>query len=223
LKSKLKAVTEREDFLMSELRKMAAELLCEHLPSPLVCVVYLCASELQFLSWAGIKGGMRAESERVTTHLNNLADQAPTEASNFWQNRTRVYALVVLQDRVKQVRDFADSCCSALELVYSSMFPLNDAPQGLGGLMRKFRNGNAIKSFMREQMVAGATATLVCARVHYLGIDLVPIGQGVPLQPDGEVKLMAPHYDAATGPIEQLVNILESETGLLLERLGSPL
>jgi hypothetical protein len=223
LKSKLKAVTERQEFLMSELRKMAAELLCKRLPSPRVHVAHLLASKLQFLSWAGMKGDMRAESERVMTRLNNLADQAPTEASNFWQNRTRAYALVVLQDRVKQVRDFVDSCRSALELVYRSMFPLNDAPQGLGGLMQKFCNGNAIKSFVREQLVVGATAALACARVHCPGIDLVVIGQGVPLQPDGEVKLMAPHYDAATGPAEQLVNILESETDLLLERLDSPL
>jgi len=178
---------------MSELRKMAAELLCKRLPSPRAQVAHLLASKLQFLSLAGMKGDMRAESKRVTTRLNNLADQAPTEASNFWQDRTRAYAMVVLQDRVKQVRDFVDSCRSALELVYSSLFPLNEVPQGLSGLMRKFRNGNAIKSFVREKLVAGATAALVCARVHYPGIDLAAIGRGVPLQPDGEVTIMAPH------------------------------
>jgi hypothetical protein len=131
--------------------------------------------------------------------------------------------MVVLQDRVKQVRSFVDSCRSALELVYSSLFPLNDVPQGLGGLMQKFRNGNAIRSFVREQLVAGATAALACARVHYPGLDLAAIGRGVPLQPDGEVTLMAPYYDAAEGPARQLVHILESNTDLLLEQGDSPL
>jgi hypothetical protein len=98
LKSKLKAATGREEFLMIELRRMAAELLCKRLPSPRVQVIYLLASKLQFPSLAGMQGDMRVESERVTTQLNNLVDQALTEASNFWRDRTRAYAMVVLQD-----------------------------------------------------------------------------------------------------------------------------
>jgi hypothetical protein len=54
LKSKLKAATGQEEFLMTELRRMAAELLCKRLPSPRVQVIYLLASKLQFPSLAGM-------------------------------------------------------------------------------------------------------------------------------------------------------------------------
>jgi hypothetical protein len=124
----------------------------------------------------------------------------------------------MLQDRVGKVRDFVDSCRSALELVYRSLFPLNEQPQGLGDLMRKFQDGAQIMSFMHEQLVAGATV-----KVHYPRLDFSRIGQGVPLNTDGEVKLLEPHYEVVAGPARSIIVLLEDKMDMLLERLDSPM
>jgi hypothetical protein len=100
------------------------------------------------------------------------------------------------------------------------MFPLNEAPQGLAALMQKFRRGEAIKGFIREQLVAGATVALACVRVHHPHIDLEVIGRGLPPQPDGEKTPMIPHYDAASGPAANIIRLVESETDEMLGRLG---
>jgi hypothetical protein len=117
-----------------------------------------------------------AKLEHIGTLLNNLAESTSAESSSFWENRTRAFVMVMLQDREAQVKTFVESCQSALALVYSSVFPLNEAPPGLGALMHKFRDGAAIKGFMREQLVAGATTALARARAHYPQLDLEAIG-----------------------------------------------
>jgi hypothetical protein len=82
--------------------------------------------------------------------------------------------------------------------------------------MQKFHQGEAIKGFVREQLVAGATAALACVRVHHPDIDLEVIGGELPPHPDGERTIMTPHYDATTGPTTNIIKLIESETDEVL-------
>ena len=100
--------------------------------------------------------------------------------------------LVILQDRVRQVETFVDSCRSALELVFSALFPLNPVPQGLADLMKKFYRGEAIEYFMRAQTVAGANFALALMVIHHPLIDLEAIGRGPPPDFDVENMLLGP-------------------------------
>src|SRR5664279_999739 len=108
---------------------------------------------MKFVNCASVQPDSQ-ESTRVQNRLNAL-NGAP-DAPSFWLDRTKGFVLATLQDRVAQVRTFAESCRSALALVHSAMFPLNEQPQGFGALVRKFRNGEAIMGFVREQLVIGA-------------------------------------------------------------------
>ena len=133
--------------------------------------------------------------------------------------------LLTLRDRVEQVRKFATSCTQALSKVHDGLFPLNDQPQGLAALMTKFRHGNAIRDFVRHQLIAGVTAALAFVHLHHPRLDLPAIGAGLPWETMqvGPVN-MRPHYEAAEGPANCIVALVERETDLELDRrtLGPP-
>ena len=133
--------------------------------------------------------------------------------------------LLTLRDRVEQVREFATSCTQALSKVHDALFPLNDQPQGLAALMTNFRHGNAIRDFVRHQLIAGATAALAFVHLHHPRLDLHAIGAGLPWETmqAGPID-MRPYYEAAEGPANCIVALVKQETDLELDRrtLGPP-
>ena len=126
--------------------------------------------------------------------------------------------LVTLQDRVNQVGSFVESCRSTLELVFTALFSLNPAPQGLANLMKRFRQGEAIEGFVREQLVAGARFALALVHIHRPRINLKDISRGPPSGFDVEGTLLGPFYMAADGPAKNIVALLERETAATLRR-----
>ena len=126
--------------------------------------------------------------------------------------------LVSLQDRVNQVGSFVESCRSTLELVFTALFPLNPAPQGLANLMRRFLQGGAIEGFVREQLEAGARFALALVRIHHSRINLEDISRGPPPGFDVENTLLSPFYMATDGPAKNIVALLERETAATLCR-----
>jgi len=170
---------------------------------------------LKFVACAGAQSDLQ-ELTRVENRLKSLNDSP--DAHPFWLNRTRGYLRATLQDRVAQVRTLAESCQSALALVHRTMFPLNEQPRGFGALMRKFHNGEAIKGFVRAQLVAGARVALAFARVHHPSLNLEEVGRGLPAPPGGGYVDMREHYAAADAPAENIIRQVEVETDRLVER-----
>jgi hypothetical protein len=79
------------------------------------------------------------------THANSIAD-------NFWADRSKAEILTMLQDRISQDGALAETCHAALAIFHQVMFPLNDQPDGLHALLRRFENGEAIYRFVREHL-----------------------------------------------------------------------
>ena len=75
--------------------------------------------------------------------------------------------MATLQDRYQQVVAFIDSCKSALSLVHEALFPPNEQPQGLAALMAKFQRGEAIREFVREQLIRGAMYALAFVHIRH--------------------------------------------------------
>ena len=92
--------------------------------------------------------------------MNALYEASSGAANDFWTDNKRSHTLALLQDRVSEVDEFVECCRSALALTYNAMFPRNPQPQGLGALMQKFMNGEAIHKFVRVQLVGGAKVAL---------------------------------------------------------------
>jgi len=169
---------------------------------------------LKFIVCTGAQSDLQ-ELTRVESRLKSLSDSP--DVHPFWLNRTRGYLLATLQDRVAQVRNLAESCKSALALVHRAMFPLNEQPRGFGALMRKFQNGEAIKGFVRAQLIAGAQVALAFARVHHPSLDLDEIGRGPPAPPGGGYVDMQEHYAVADAPAEDIICQVEVETDQLVD------
>jgi hypothetical protein len=96
---------------------------------------------------------MNAHLRATQSHANSIADK-------FWLNRSKAMKLTVLQDRVSQAGELAETSRTTLALVHEVMFPLNDQPDGLPALLGRFKNGDAIYRFVREHLHCGALVAL---------------------------------------------------------------
>ena len=216
LKSKQAAMVEHENFLLHEILQLSDHLLCKLFPLfPLYWLV-LVNRDHGFCAGAQLDPG--AETRRVNLKLNSIADLASRGAPGFWSDRDRGHVLVTLQDRVDQVESFVESCLSCLERVFTTLFPLNPAPQGLADLMKRFRQGEAIDGFVREQLEAGARFAFALVLIHHPHLDLGDISRGPPAGFDWENTTLDPFYAAADGPAGNVVALLERETAATLRR-----
>lgn len=167
------------------------------------------------LSPVGTRVNSQEEARRVTHYLNTLSESSAQAGASFWLDRTRGHVLALLQDRTREAGRFFERCRAALGLVYDTMFPLNPPVQGLAALMEKFRDGQAIKNFVRLQFTGGAETALAIVHAHHTGLNLEAIGQGPPTLPDGEPLEMAPYYNAVEDTTKKIALLVEAETELL--------
>jgi hypothetical protein len=102
--------------------------------------------------------------------------------------------LTILQDRISQARELAETSRAALALVHQAMFPLNDQPDSLSALLSRFENGEAIYHFICEHFSCGALVALSFVRAHYPEVDM-DLVKTLPPTPSGRVEMNA-HYSA---------------------------
>jgi hypothetical protein len=100
----------------------------------------------------------------------------------------------VLQDRISQARALDETCRAAFAIVHQVMFPLNDKPNGLPALLRRFENGEAIYRFVRHHLRCGTLVALSFMRVHYPEVDMELVKR-LPSTPSGRTD-MTVHYAA---------------------------
>jgi hypothetical protein len=113
-----------------------------------------------------------AKAHRVNAHLRAAQTHANSITDNFCADRSKAEKLTVLQDQISQAGVLAETCRAALAIVYQVMFPLNDQPDGLPALLRRFKNGEAIYRFVHEHLRCGALVALSFMRVYYLEVDM---------------------------------------------------
>jgi hypothetical protein len=136
----------------------------------------------------------QAEARRVNAHLRAAQSHANLVADNFWSNRSKAMKLTVLQDRISQAGELAETSRAALALVHQAMFPLNDQPDGLSALLGRFKNGEAIYRFIREHLRCGTLVALSFVRVRYPEVDM-DLVKMLPPTPSGRVEMDA-YYSA---------------------------
>jgi hypothetical protein len=102
--------------------------------------------------------------------------------------------LTILQDRVSQAGELAETSHAALALVHQAMFPLNDQPDGLSVLLGRCKNGEAIYRFIREHLRCGGLVALSFVRACYPEVDM-DLVKTLPPTPNGRVEMDA-HYSA---------------------------
>jgi hypothetical protein len=102
--------------------------------------------------------------------------------------------LSLLQDRISQAGVLTKTCRSALALVHKVMFPLNDQPDGLPALLRRFKNDEAIYQFVRRHLRYGTQVALSFMRIRYPEVDMELVKR-LPPTLSGCTD-MTPHYAA---------------------------
>jgi hypothetical protein len=102
----------------------------------------------------------KAEAHWVNAHLNAAQTHASSAADSFWADRSKAKALTVLQDRISHAGALAETCRLALVVVHQVMFPLNDQPDGLAGLLKRFENREAIYRFVCQHLRCGDLVAL---------------------------------------------------------------
>ena len=121
------------------------------------------------------------EERRVHDRVESLRRVAElSDAATLWHDPVKCQAVVLLQDRIRQVENLVERCRAALAALYDSMFPLNPLPVGLAALLEKFNYGKDIKGFIRSQIVAGAELALAFVRSHYPKVDFAAVANRPP-------------------------------------------
>ena len=128
-KSKVGKATEREQFLLDEVKKASEDMLGKQPPSPRAPDFVFSLLFSFFMFCAGIKLNAKEEERRVKRRLIAL-DEVASWVPPYWQERPLGYALVLLQDRADQVDKFVECCRATLAMVHDELFPLDPAPEG---------------------------------------------------------------------------------------------
>src|SRR3954471_8192560 len=193
---------------MAELLRLSEQLQCkffEMLPissnAPAGIASYFCASI------AGANLAPREEKERVAVRVNCLTQQDMEAGGFFWMDRDRAMVLATVPDRVHQVSRVLRQVKSSLLSALHVMFPLDEAPSTLSGLLAKFRNVHRVRELVRHQLVAGVKVALSLVRLHRLDVNLSIVAVRPPLRPDGGEWDMRPHYAAVRQYAEQIVDV----------------
>jgi hypothetical protein len=131
-------------------------------------------------------------------------------ADSFWVDHSKALKLTILQDRIAQAEILDETSHSALALVHEAMFPLNNQPEGLPALLDRFKNGDAIYSFVREHLRCRALVALSFMRIHYPEIDLELL-KTLPPTPSGRVD-MDPHYAACKATADCIARQIITES-----------
>src|SRR3954463_10299003 len=80
----------------------------------------------------------REEKERVAVRINCLTQQDMEAEGFFWLDRDRAMVLATVQDRAHQVSRVLRQVKISLTSFMHAMFPLDEAPSTLWGLLAKF-------------------------------------------------------------------------------------
>ena len=96
------------------------------------------------------------------------------------------------------------------------MFLLDVVPSSLLALLAKFQDLNAVRECVRQQLVAGAKATMSLVRLHRPDVDVAAVATGPPAPLAGSTWNMVPHYQAVDRPAEEIVDFFEEQTDVIL-------
>ena len=144
-----------------------------------------------------------------------------SDAATLWHDPVKCQAVVLLQDRIRQVENLVERCRAALASLYDSMFPLNPLPVGLAALLEKFNYGKNIKNFVRAQLVAGAEVALAFVRSHHPNVDFAAVAKGPP--PGWRKRtFMQGHYDAVECSANEIADLLVKESDESKEQPDEP-
>ena len=87
-------------------------------------------------------------------------------------------------------------CHVALCNIYAALFPLDEKPQGIFGLAKKFSKYDKAKVLVRRQLVRGAKFALAVANTHYPRMDY-SLTARCPKAPPGRQRVsMTARYEA---------------------------
>jgi hypothetical protein len=153
------------------------------------------------------------EARRVSAFVESLQTSLSFDGATFFADRDKGRVLALLLDRVQRVENFVESCRAAVALVHRVIFPLNRQPRNIADLIRRFKDGSAVRSFVCQHLIGGAQAALVFVRVRYPDVDMA-IVDDLPVTPDGRVD-MTPHYASCRRAAIAIADLSMAETGRL--------
>jgi hypothetical protein len=111
------------------------------------------------LCFSGICLDPITENHRVSERVAPF-ERVSSDTNNFWIHAHRRGAIVLLQDRVRHVREFVDGYRKSLTTMFSVMLPRNPPPENFGQLLEVFRTSRHIHRLIELNLIAGANFAL---------------------------------------------------------------
>lgn len=203
----------RERFILEEISKAIAAMLCKLYLSPRVCFEWslFATSFLTFLD-AGVRSS--SESIGLNDRIEALVGSSTRAANDFWSNPHRAHVMLSLQDRTAEVGNFVEGCRKTLAAVHRVMSPHNIQPESFSGLMVKLRDVDEVYKQVKIQMIAGAKVALALVHLYHPEIDLLKIATKTSVRPPMEA-----HLKAARIPAVRVVRQITEDDDELIDNL----
>jgi hypothetical protein len=113
-------------------------------------------------------------------------ERVSSDTNAFWVYAHRCGAIVLLQDRVRHIRESIDGCRKSLTTMFSVMLPRNPPLDNFGQLLEVFRTSRHIHRLIELNLIDGANFALGWVRKWHSrpNFNKISLGLHPPKDPD---------------------------------------
>ncbi|KAK1665789.1 hypothetical protein QYE76_053948 [Lolium multiflorum] len=141
------------------------------------------------------------ENKKIHEEVEAMTDIAHPN-HGLWLHRPKAVVMAKFKYRVEKAHYYFDKFHAHLKMVWSTLFPLDQAPETLSALFTRFKSPERIRQLVRKELLAGAELALASTLACHPSLDLEAVAN--------TEKNLGQYYDAARGPAYTIVSRMES-------------
>jgi hypothetical protein len=145
-----------------------------------------------------------AENRWVSERVAAL-ERVSSDTNTFWIDARCRGAIVLLQDRVRHIRESVDDCRKALTTMFSIMLPRNPPPKNFGHLLEVFRTSRCIHRLIELNLIDGANFALGWIRKWHPRLNFSTMSLGLPSSQRFRTVALQIHMDATLQPARRMI------------------
>ncbi|KAK1698549.1 hypothetical protein QYE76_015246 [Lolium multiflorum] len=137
------------------------------------------------------------ENKKIHEEVEAMTDVAHLN-HGLWLHRPKAVVMAKFKYRVGKAHYYFDKFHAHLTMVWSTLFPLDQAPETLSALFTRFKSPERIRQLVRKELLAGAELAFASILACHPSLDLGAVAN--------TERSLGQYYDAARGPAYTIVS-----------------
>ena len=201
VKKKGEIATAIEQYALDGLHVATESLGCEcfpHLLTPGVARMFFLTD---IRSFPVVSSDKSEEDRKIHEKVEAMTDAAHPK-HDLWLHRPKAVVMSKFEYRVEKAHYYFDKFHAHLKMVWSTLFPLDQAPETLSALFTRFKSPIRIRQLVRKELLAGAELAFASVLACHPSLDLRAVAN--------TERSLGQYYDIARGPAYTIVSRMES-------------